>query len=180
MTVVSVADACRRLGIDAKTLRRWVAEAQLSLQDHPRDGRKKGVSWEHLEVLAHLHHRHLGALVEEPPPSVPTVQPSLPAELLALPDAIGTLQAQICALQASVATLTSLLQQHLPLPASPPPPLSPSKPAKRSPKPSSPVPTKTPAKPAHVIPRVEYGNEGRYVVICPTRGLLPFEPDTPE
>jgi len=32
----------------------------------------------------------------------------------------------------------------------------------------------------HVIPRVEYGDEGHYVVICPKQGLLPLEPDTPE
>jgi transposase-like protein len=177
MTVVSVADACRCLGIDAKTLRRWVAQAQLSLQDHPCDGRKKGVSREHLELLAHLHHRHLDALPEEPPPPIPTQRPSLPAELLALPETIGTLQAQITALQQQVATLTSLLQQHLPQPASPPPPAPQ---PKRSPRPPSPAPTKTPAKPAHVIPRVEYAKEGHYVVICPKRGVLPFEPDTPE
>lgn len=35
-------------------------------------------------------------------------------------------------------------------------------------------------KPAHIIPRVEYASEGRYVVICPTRGVLPFEPKTQE
>ncbi len=189
MTVVSVADACRRLGIDAKTLRRWLAEAQLPLQDHPCDGRKKGISGEHLELLAHLHHRHLDALPEEPPPSVPTLEPSWPAELLALPETIGTLQAQITALQQQVATLTSLLHQHLPRPASPPPPASQPEPAKRSPKPPSPAPrprstssapTKTPIKPAHVIPRVEYDPNGRYIVICPKHGVLPFEPDTQE
>ncbi len=180
MTVVSVAEASRRLGIDAKTLRRWLEEAHLPLQDHPCDGRKKGLSGEHLALLAHLHHRHLDALPQEPPLSVPAGQPSLPAELLALPEALGLLQAQITVLQASVATLTSLLQPHLPPPASPPPPLSPPKPAKRSPGPPSPAPTKTPAKPAHVIPRVEYATEGRYVVICPKHGVLPFEPDTPQ
>src|SRR5581483_5562875 len=62
---------------------------------------------------------------------------------------------------------------------------------KRPKKPTSPVSrsrraasvqakTKTPKKPVHVIPRVEYGEQGRYVVICPKHGLLPFEPDTPE
>ncbi len=35
-------------------------------------------------------------------------------------------------------------------------------------------------KPAHVIPRVEYAQEGRSVVICPKHGVLSFEPDTPE
>src|SRR5438270_885357 len=40
--------------------------------------------------------------------------------------------------------------------------------------------TKTPAKPVHVIPRVEYDQEGHYVVICPKKGLLPICPDTEE
>ena len=31
MIFVSLADACRHLGVDAKTLHRWLADAQLSL-----------------------------------------------------------------------------------------------------------------------------------------------------
>jgi hypothetical protein len=30
-----------------------------------------------------------------------------------------------------------------------------------------------------VLPLIEYGSQGTYVVICPKRGLLPLEPDTP-
>jgi len=52
MTFVSLAQATRSLGIDAKTLHRWLADAQLPLQCHPHDGRKKGMSQEHLQVLA--------------------------------------------------------------------------------------------------------------------------------
>src|SRR5260221_7109507 len=57
--------------------------------------------------------------------------------------------------------------------------------AKRPPRPTSPAPrsrpvAKPPSKPTHVLPRVEYGAEGRYVVICPKQGLLPLEPDTPQ
>jgi hypothetical protein len=33
---------------------------------------------------------------------------------------------------------------------------------------------------AHVLPWVEYGTGGKYVVICPERGMLEFEPDSPE
>ena len=62
MTFVSVAQAARHLGIDAKTLRRWLAEAQLPLHSHPHDGRKKGVSDEHLQLLARLHQRSLASL----------------------------------------------------------------------------------------------------------------------
>ena len=79
MTFVSVADACRRLGIDAKTLRRWLAEAQLPLHRHPHDGRKKGVSSEHLQQLACLHHRRLTPLAQEPPAPNPDDLPELSA-----------------------------------------------------------------------------------------------------
>lgn len=177
MTVVSVADACRRLGIDATTLHRWLADAQLPLQSHPRDGRKKGVSCEHLDLLARLHQRCLTSPAEQPPPPVLGSQLPLPAALLALPEQLAALQAQIAALQQQVTELTRRLQPQLP------------QPARRLPKPPSPPPRsrptasvapKLPPKPAHVIPRVEYSSEGRYVVICPKRGRLSFEPDTPE
>ncbi len=32
----------------------------------------------------------------------------------------------------------------------------------------------------HVLPLVEYGMQGTYVVISPERGLLSFQPDSPE
>src|SRR5438132_8437149 len=189
MTFFSVTDACRRLGIDAKTLRRWLMEAQLPLQPHPRDGRKKGVSGEHLQLLAQLHQRRLTPLPCEPPEKAPDGLPSLPASLLALPETICALQAQITALQASVADLTSLLTSQLQQPARTFASPKPSKVARQPAKPASPVPhtrsaasssAKALRKPVHVIPRVEYGNEGRYVVICPKRGVPPFDPDTSE
>jgi hypothetical protein len=42
MTCVSVAEASHHLGIDVKTRHRWLGDAQLPLQCHPGDGRKKG------------------------------------------------------------------------------------------------------------------------------------------
>ena len=177
MTFVSVAQATRRLGIDAKTLRRWLAEAQIPLHRHPGDGRKKGVSGEHLHVLARLHQRSLAPLPSEMPP--------LPAALLALPETLCALQAQMAALQQQVADLTRLLEQHKPGPAIPVAPTQQSRMAKRLARPTPPAPharpaAKPPSKPTPVLPRVEYGPEGRYVVICPKQGLLPLEPDTPE
>lgn len=185
MTFVSLADACRCLGIDAKTLRRWLAEAQLPLQDHPRDGRKKGLSGEHLERLALVHQRRLASPSEQSPPPVPQASPLVPAALLALPEQISALHAQIAALHQQIAELTHLLKPHLPPLPSPVVPAQPSRTSRRSPKLASPVPhsrpaAKTPRKPVHVIPRVEYASEGHYVVICPKRGVLPFEPDTQE
>jgi transposase-like protein len=186
MSFVSVADACRRLGIDAKTLRRWLAEAQLPLHSHPRDGRKKGVSSEHLHLLARLHQRSLAPLPQETPVPVPG---ELPAALLALPETLCTLQAQLAALQQQVADLTHLLQQHAHPPSISAAPTQQTRTTRRPPKPTPPAArawpataatAKTPPKPAQVLPRVEYGREGHYVVICPKHGLLPFEPDTPE
>ena len=186
MSFVSVAQASRRLGIDAKTLRRWLAEAQLSLHSHPHDGRKKGVSSEHLHLLARLHQRSLAPLPPEPAVPVPGALEALPVALLALPERLDALQAQIAALEQQVTDLTHLLQQHAPPPVSP---TAQAEPARRSSKPAPPPPraraatsatAKPPRKPVHVIPRVEYGEERHYAVICPKRGVLPFEPDTPE
>jgi hypothetical protein len=189
MTFVSVAQATRRLGIDAKTLRRWLADAQLALQSHPHDGRKKGMSGEHLHLLARLHQRSLAPLPQEPPAPVANEGPALPDALLALPERLDALQAQVAALQQQVTDLTCLLGQHTLKPVSLSAPAKPGRRSKRSPKPAPSAPrsrpaasatAKTPRKPVHVIPRVEYGAQGHYVVICPKRGLLPFEPDTQE
>ncbi len=184
MTFVSFAEGCRRLGIDVKTLHRWLADAQLPRLRHPDDGRKKGVSSEHLHQLARLHQRSLAPLPHEPPAPEAFEPPPLPAALLALPEHISALQAQIAALQQQVADLTRLREQHEQASASPAA-VKPSRTAKLPKKPTPPAPrsrpvAKTPRKPVHVIPRVEYGQEGRYVVICPKHGLLPFEPDTQE
>jgi hypothetical protein len=189
MTFVSVAQATTRLGIDAKTLRRWLADAQLSLHSHPHDGRKKGLSDEDLQMLARLHLRSLTPFPLQPPASSADELPTLGGTLLALPERLDALQAQLAALQQQVAALTVLLQQPLPQPTSPLAPAPQPPVAKRPPKPTSSAPrsrpaasasAKTPRKPVHVLPRVEYGPEGRYVVTCPKHGVLPLEPDTPE
>jgi hypothetical protein len=185
MTFVSVVQAMSRLGIDAKTLRRPLSEAQLPLQSHPVDGRKKGLSGEHLHVLARLHQRSLTPLSPESPAPSSGEGPELSARLLGLPEQLAALQAQIASLQQQVAELTRLITQPRLEPALPQAPSQPSKTAKPASKPTSPAPrsrpaAKPPSKPAHVLPRVEYGPEGRYVVICPKQGLLPLEPDTPE
>jgi hypothetical protein len=184
MTFVSVAEACRRLGIDAKTLRGFLADAQLSLQAHPHDGRKKGLSGEHLQALARLHQRSLAPFPPELSASLADELPPLPIALLALPEQLGALQIQVAALQQQVADLTRLLQQHKQGPALSAAPTPQTRTTRRPPKPAPPAPRARPVakplrKPAHVIPRVEYGGEGHYVVICPKQGLLPLEPNTP-
>lgn len=173
MTIVSVAEACGRLGIDAKTLHRWLADAYLPLHNHPGDGRKKGVSEESLQRLARLHQRCLAGSEEALPSADPfTVWP---AALLALPHHLAQLSAQLTALQQQVTALSQQIASSQPVLAHPLAPALPPKPARPAPRPA---PAKTPAKPVHVIPRVEYTYEERYVVICPKRGILSIEPDT--
>jgi hypothetical protein len=183
MTFVSVAQATTRLGIDAKTLRRWLADAQLSLHSHPRDGRKKGLNEEDLQMLARLHQRRLASSAEAGPAQLPCQIPAWPAELLSLPEQLAAMQAQLVTVQQQVTDLTRLLQQHRLEPAIPlaptKPPATPTRSAPRS-RPAATAFAKTPRQPVHVIPRVEYGEQGHYVLICPKRGLLPFEPETPE
>ncbi len=185
MTFVSVAQATRRLGIDAKTLRGFLAEAQLPLHRHPHDGRQKGLSAEDLHLLAQRHQRSLAPLPQESPAPGADELPAWGAARLSLPERLDALQAQIAALQQQVTDLTRLLQQHRQEPAIPAASTQQAKSASRPSKPASPASrsrpaAKPPRKPVHVLPRVEYGPEGRYVVTCPKHGVLPLEPDTPE
>jgi len=184
MTILSVTDCCRRLGIDAKTLHRWLAQAQLCLQAHPTDARLKGLTGEHLRLLATAHHRSLTALPEELPalaPKEPPPQPPpLPQDWLDLLSTLAQLPAQLAALQQQLTALPQLMQQPTVTPSPGPvlagePVVTPvaarSRPlAARTPKP--------PPEPAHVLALVEYAGEGHYVVICPKHGLLPFEPES--
>jgi hypothetical protein len=183
MIFLSVADACRHLGIDPKTLHRWLAHAHLSLQAHPGDARKHGLSEDDLRQLARLHQRALPLLPAVPPAPVSAVRPPLPAQLLALPQTLSTLQDQLTALQQQVADLTHLLQPHV----HPPAPAPQAKAAQRTAKPAAAAPssrrtaaaTTPPRKPVHVLPRVEWASDGHYVVICPKLGVLTLEPDAP-
>lgn len=175
MTFVSLTHASRQLGIDAKTLHRWLAQAPFALQAHPRDARLKGLSGEQLGELARTHHRRLLDQPDHPPAAEPG--PGLCADLLALPETLSGLQAQLTALQQQVAALTVLLQQAVASPVSTGEgPLLTGE-TLASP-PATPAPT-PPAKPRHVLPLVEFTQQGRYVVIDPQEGLLPFEPEGP-
>jgi hypothetical protein len=184
MLFVSLADACRLLGIDPKTLRRWLAHAHLCLQPHPSDGRKHGLSEDHLRLLARLHQRSLAPLPSEPSTPVPAALPALPTDLLTLPATLGALHTQLAALQQQVAELSHLLEQH----AHPTAPAPQARPARRTPTPAPPAPAARraasavatpPRKPVHVIPRVEWASDGHYVVICPKQGLLALSLDSP-
>jgi len=162
MTLVPVTEAAHRLGIDTKTLHRWLAEAQLSLHSHPRDRRKKGGSSEHLPLLAHLHQRRLTPFPAAPSAPVPNEVPALSAVIVALPEQMSALQTQIAALQQQVTDLTRLLEQRPSEPALLAAPAQPSRRSKQSRKPAAPRARAASAttRSAHVIPRVEYGSQG--------------------
>ena len=59
MAIFSLADGCRMLAIDSKTLRRWLERSHLSVQPHPLDARLRCVTLEQLHQLAAVHHRTL-------------------------------------------------------------------------------------------------------------------------
>ncbi len=164
MSIITLAEACRQLAIDAKTLRRWLAQAPFPMPSHPQDARAKGLTPEQLRLLAQTHHRSLPSLpVPEPGPA----PAALPPALLALPAQLASVQTQLAALQQQVTALSRRLQTPEPAPA----PSALSAPGARS-------TAKALPQPVHVIPHVEYAGEGRYVVMCPICGLLPIEPDS--
>jgi len=186
MTFLSLADCCRLLAIDPKTFRRWLAAAQLSLRPHPTDGRSKVLSWEHLEQLAHAHRRTLLGPSAQPEASPATSRPEAArasaAEAVVSSSALlSTLLTLLTALQEQ---LELLLQPQVADPAHPPalgdcvrlaiqPEVRPSAPDKQEPMEETP-----PRPPARVLPLVEYGHDGHYVLICPEQGRLGFEPDS--
>jgi hypothetical protein len=251
MTIMSLADSCRLLAIDAKTLRRWLRLAHISVQAHPLDARLKCVTSEQVQQLAVTHRRTLPESSEQPFPAAPST-PSIPSDVSAasvwscmvsevcgpiteLTQQLGSLQAQVAMLQHQLALLTQQFQKEQqwrtsviktfentslessldkPVESSldKPAESSPDKPAESSlDKPAEPSLDKSaesslekPAEPSldksaesslekeatpasidrrkhpRVLPLVEYGAQGNYVVISPEEGLLSFEPDSPE
>src|SRR5207249_5651388 len=79
MTLIALTECCRLLAIDGKTLRRWLAQSQLPVQAHPSDARCKGLSGDHLLLLARAHHRRLAGLPPQcPAPASTAPPPELP------------------------------------------------------------------------------------------------------
>jgi len=192
MTLIALNECCRLLAIDGKTLRRWLAQAELCVQAHPEDARSKGLTYDQLLLLARAHHRRLAGL----PPALPApaglvaapISPELSAELLPLLHRLSALPEQIAALEQHMAQLTALLEaprrptvttpttQRSTVRGHAPTATKAGTKARRAA--ASPAPRPIPS--AQVIPRVEYVQEGHYVVLCPKGGLLPLAPDTPE
>ena len=194
MTLMSLADCCRRLSVDPKTFRRWLKQAQLELSPHPTDGRSKGLGPEQLEQVATAHRRTLVPDQTQPPAEPATSRPvsaRASAAELALPssDLLSVLVVQLLRMQEQLEQLSHQLEQLLPEVAGPVHPAALEEAAAVASPPAvlpaasnqqQTVQETPPRPPARVLPLVEYGRDGPYVVICPTEGRLSFEPDSPQ
>ncbi len=59
MASLSLAECCRLLTIDPKTLRQWLAQTQMALHTDPTNAKIKCLEVEQVETLARLHGRML-------------------------------------------------------------------------------------------------------------------------
>ena len=206
MTLFALKEGSALLGIDPKTLRQWMQQAHLGFQPHPGDARLTCVTSEHLEQLAALHHRPLdmpaAAAQLHPTEAVPTGggdKPSAQSELDLLAR-LAHLESHLAVVQQHLAALTlDFLQERtgryehrmhtletLILPPSKPEQAVCPKPeaseresqADRPLNPSRVHPMK--GRRRAILPLIEYGADGRYVVICPQQGELALVPDSPQ
>jgi hypothetical protein len=205
MTTLPLLDCCEMLTIDPKTLRNWLRQAGIPLQPHPTDARVKCLTMEQVQSLAALHGRALKphpmfpsgsgtsiAACEEPKPFT---SPASSSEA-DLHQKLASLEAQVALLHYQLAHLTSVLllgQQTsidharaslatLVPPSEPLQTCSAALPqqegffqAEAGPRPH---PAESRRRP--LLPLIEYGAQGSYIVICPQQGELHLRPDSPE
>jgi hypothetical protein len=198
MSSLSFIECCHLLAIDPKTLRQWLVQAQMSLHVHPTDARIKCLTGEQVHVLANLHDRVLllPAKAQGASPTPCEAQGQMSAIAVADTDLrvrLAQIEAQVATLQAQLTDLAlQLLKERQPhtdncvltLQAQD---LSTGEQALALPALSEPCPPTLPAFACHptekrsrLIPLIEYGARGRYVLICPEAGELHMTPDSPE
>jgi TolA-binding protein len=103
MTSLAFMECCQRLCVTPKTLRQWLAQAEMSLHTHPTDARITCLTSEQLQLLAALH----GRLLQ--PSGNPLVGGGLgPGEITDtdLRTRLAQLEAQVAALQTQLTDLT--------------------------------------------------------------------------
>ena len=200
MASLSLVECCRLLAVDPKTLRLWLAQAQMVLHADPTNAKIKCVTSEQVETLARLHgrmlHQDAGASAASPLPFEAQSQISpmalsdadLRTRLTQMETHIATLQAQLTdlALQLLCEREQRTEQRLLALEAERPSGDHPSMPFSGAP-PSAPCQPVLPAlvchpteRPNRLIPLIEYGARGQYVLISPEEGELAITPDSPE
>lgn len=207
MTLLPLRQGCALLGIDPKTLRHWMQQANLPVLPHPSNARIKCLTSEQIEQLAARHGRPLDLPAvlarlhpAEAAPPMPPEQPAPQAE----PDLLtklAHLEAQVALVQQHLAGLAlQLLQerteryeqrlhrlealiqpssQHQRSVSAPH-----TAPREQRSQPDKPLTTRRvhPAKgrPRPILPLIEYTGDGTYIVICPHQGELALVPDSPE
>jgi hypothetical protein len=200
MTAIPQMECCTMLGIDPKTLRNWLRHAHLHFVAHPTDARLKCLTLEQVQQLATLHARPIAPLAsltqqyETPLADAPascseeaglrTVVCGLETKVMALQEQLAQLTLELLRERSEryerrLSSLEALLSQGAP----PLPVKAEEVPvgASQSERPfqRSLQPGELRAR-ARVIPRVEMGAAGSYVLICPHEGELAFPTDSPE
>jgi hypothetical protein len=120
MTLVPFTDCCAMLGIDAKTLRNWLRQANLEWAAHPKDARLKCLTREQVEQLATLHARPLPSPLSTPlarafaAPGKPESEAQLLEVTILLPTSVSPevdLRKQLACLEKSVTSMQEQLAQ---------------------------------------------------------------------
>jgi hypothetical protein len=201
MTSLSLADCCRLLAIDPKTLRQWLAQAQMALHTDPANAKIKCLEVEQVQTLARLHSRVLQLPAAASAATATTFQAQSQMLPTTLPDTdlrvrLAQMEAQVATLQAQLTDLTLQLlrereqrtEQRLlaleaqqtgtdeyPFASQAGPVLSlPYQPA------MPPLVCHPTERRNRLIPLIEYGARGRYVLISPEEGEVLITPDSPE
>jgi len=213
MTTLPLTDCCTMLGIDPKTLRHWLHQAQMPLHVHPTDARIKCLTSEQVQQLAIVHARPF-ALPEALAPSPLVLSSPLSAEdaptdtglaLVQRPHCqaetdllkkLAHLETHVTTIQQQLAQLAlELLQERteryeqrlqtleaLIHPTARPAALQTMGPQTQQEKVTGQERRLHPAElraRSRVLPLIEYGAAGTYVVICPQEGELVLTPDSP-
>lgn len=198
MTLFPLRQGCALLGIDPKTLRHWMQQANLSLLPHPTDARVKCVTSEQMNQLALLHHRPLDLPADAfllpllPEHPVPQAEPDLLSKLVHLEAQVALLQQQVAGLALELLQeRTQRFEQRLHMLETctkPPsqhdrsiPALQPAREQRNQTDTPLTTPRRHPMKgrPRPILPLIEYLADGTYIVICPERGELALIPDSP-
>ncbi len=117
MTIMTQTDCCSMLGIDPKTLRHWLRQANLQFAPHPNDARLRCLTEAHVQRLAALHDRPLASVLpaqsvqeNEALPLAPTHSlPSAGEPEVDLSQSLLRLQAQVTTMQEQLTELALAL-----------------------------------------------------------------------
>jgi hypothetical protein len=115
MTSLSFLECCQLFAVDPKTLRQWLAQAEMSVHAHPTDAPITCLSHEQIQTLARLHGRAFGQGVEAAGTSPQREGAENGMSPTALSDAdlrarLVQMEAQMATLQAQLTTLTLQLR----------------------------------------------------------------------